>query len=310
MRDPYEILGVQRTDNDAAIRAAYRKLAKRHHPDVNPGKPEAAERFKEISTAYDLLSDKDKRARFDRGEIDAQGHDVPPERPFYRDFQQGPGQERYQANGGFTQEDIEAFFAQAFGQGGAHPGGAHAGGAHPGGARQGFKARGRDVHYGLTVSFVDAANGTTRRLALPDGKTLDVRIPPGTEDGHMLRLRGQGGPGIGGGPAGDALIEIAVAPDPHFHRDGDDIIVDLPVTVQEAVLGCSLEVRTIRGSVRLTIPPGSGTGTRLRLRGRGIREGHQFVQLQVVQPPGDEPELAEFLKTWTPRKPFNPREGA
>jgi DnaJ-class molecular chaperone len=301
MKDPYEILGVQRTDNETAIRAAYRKLAKKHHPDVNPGKPEAVERFKEISTAYDLLSDKEKRARFDRGEIDAEGHEVPPERPFYRDFQQGAGQERYQTNGGFTQEDIEAFFSQAFAQGG---------GARSGRAGAGFAARGRDVHYGLTVSFVDAANGTTRRLALPEGKTLDVRIPPGTEDGHMLRLRGQGGPGIGGAAAGDALIEITVAPDPQFHREGDDIIVDLPVTLQEAVLGSSLQVPTVRGPVRLSIPPGSGSGTRLRLRGRGIRSGHQFVQLQVVVPPGDEPELAAFLKDWTPRHPSNPREGS
>jgi DnaJ-class molecular chaperone len=300
MRDPYEILGVQRSDDDAAIRSAYRKLAKRHHPDVNPGKPEAAERFKEISAAYDLLSDKEKRARFDRGEIDAEGHEVPPQRPFYRDFQDQPGAERYASNGGFSQEDIEAFFAQAFSQ-------QHGGRAGNGGAQ--FKARGRDVQYGLTVSFVDAANGTTRRLALPDGKTLDVQIPAGTEDGHILRLRGQGGPGLGGGPNGDALIEIAVAPDPHFHREGDDIIVDLPVTIQEAVLGASIEVPTIRGPVRLNIPAGSGTGTRLRLRGRGIRHGHQFVQLEIVLPPGDEPGLAEFLKTWTPTKPFNPREG-
>lgn len=302
MRDPYEILGVQRSDNDAAIRAAYRKLAKRHHPDVNPGKPEAVERFKEISTAYELLSDKDKRARFDRGEIDAEGHDVPPERPFYRDFQAGAGQgqQRYQTSGGFTQEDIEAFFSQAFNQAGAR--GRQAG--------AGFTARGRDVQYGLTVSFVDAANGTTRRLALPDGKTLDVRIPPGTEDGHVLRLRGQGGAGVGGAPAGDALIEVTVAPDPLFHREGDDIIVDLPVTLREAVLGASLEVPTVRGPVRLAIPAGSGTGTRLRLRGRGVRNGHQFVQLQVVVPPGDEPALAEFLKDWTPRQNFNPREGS
>jgi len=299
MKDPYAILGVQRTDDDKAIRTAYRKLAKRHHPDVNPGKPEALEKFKEISTAYDLLSDKDKRARFDRGEIDAEGHDVPPQRPFYRDFNQGggasAGQERYQTAGGFTQEDIESFFSQAFKSGG-----------RPG---AGFAAKGRDVTYGLTVSFVDAANGTTRRLALPDGKTLDVRIPPGTEDGHTLRLRGQGGAGVGGGTAGDALIEISVAPDPQFHRDGDDIIVDLPVTLREAVLGTSLEVPTIRGPVRLSIPAGSGTGTRLRLRGRGIREGHQFVELKVVVPPGDEPELAAFLKGWTPHTPFDPRGG-
>lgn len=297
MKDPYEILGVQRTADDAAIRAAYRKLAKKHHPDVNPDKKDAAAKFGEISSAYDLLSDKEKRAKFDRGEIDAEGHEV--HRQYYRD---APGREQYDGAGagGFTQEDLEAFMAQAFGQSGRRS---------DWGA-SGRPMRGRDMQYSLTVSFIDAAVGTTRRLALPDGKTLDVRIPPGTEDGHVLRLRGQGGAGFNGASAGDALIEITVAPDPRFHRDGDDIITDLPVTLKEAVLGVSLEVPTVHGPVRLTVPPGSGTGTRMRLRGKGIRQGHQFVQLQVVVPPGDEPELAEFLKNWTPKKSINPREGS
>jgi DnaJ-class molecular chaperone len=297
MKDPYETLGVQRTADDAAIRAAYRKLAKKHHPDVNPNKPDAAARFGEISSAYDLLSDKDKRARFDRGEIDAEGNEVHPQRQYYRDTE---GQERYQPAGGFSQEDLEAFLAQHFGE---------AGRRSDWGAT-GRPRTGRDMQYSLTVSFVDAAGGTTRRLALPDGKTLDVRIPPGTEDGHILRLRGQGGPGFNGAPAGDALIEITVAPDPRFHRDGDDIITEVPVSLKEAVLGTSLEVPTIHGSVRVSVPPGSGTGTRLRLRGKGIRQGHQFVQLQVVVPPGDEPELSEFLKSWTPRGKSNPRAGS
>ena len=297
MTDPYETLGVQRTADEAAIRAAYRKLAKKHHPDVNPDKPDAAARFGEISSAYDLLSDKDKRARFDRGEIDAEGHEVHQQRQYYRDT---PGQERYDPAGGFSQEDLEAFLAQHFGQGGRRSDWGATGQVRPG----------RDMQYSLTVSFVDAASGTTRRLALPDGKTLDVRIPPGTEDGHVLRLRGQGAPGLNGAPAGDALIEITVAPDKRFHRDGDDIVTDIKVTLQEAVLGVSLEVPTVHGPVRLAVPPGSGTGTRLRLRGKGIRHGHQFVQLQVVLPPGDEPELAEFLKTWTPRAKFSPREGS
>jgi DnaJ-class molecular chaperone len=295
MKDPYEILGVQRTADEAAIRAAYRKLAKKHHPDVNPGKPDAATRFGEISSAYDLLSDKDKRAKFDRGEIDAEGHEIHQQRQYYRDT---PGQERYETAGaGFSQEDLEAFLNQAFGR---------AGQRSDWGAT-GRPMHGRDMQYTLTVSFVDAAIGTTTRLALPDGKTLDVRIPPGTEDGHVLRLRGQGGPGYNGAAAGDALIEVTVAPDPRFHRDGDDIVTDLPVSLKEAVLGASLEVPTIHGPVRLSIPAGSGTGTRLRLRGKGIRHGHQFVQLQVVVPPGDEPDLAEFLKTWTPRKDVSPR---
>jgi DnaJ-class molecular chaperone len=299
MKDPYEILGVQRTADEAAIRAAYRKLAKKHHPDVNPDKKDAAARFGEISSAYDLLSDKDKRARFDRGEIDAEGHELHQQRQYYRDAGDAQGHERYGTAGGFSQEDLEAFFAQQFGQ---------AGRRSDWGATD-RPMRGRDMQYSLTVSFVDAASGTTRRLALPDGKTLDVRIPPGTEDGHLLRLRGQGGPGYNGAPAGDALIEITVAPDPRFHRDGDDIITDLPVSLKEAVLGATVEVPTIHGPVRLAIPPASGTGTRLRLRGKGIRHGHQFVQLQVVLPPGDEPELAEFLKTWTPKSTASKREG-
>jgi DnaJ-class molecular chaperone len=291
MKDPYAILGVQRGDDAAAIRAAYRKLAKTHHPDLNPGKPEAAERFKEISGAHELLSDPDKRARFDRGEIDAAGNEVPPERPFYRDFSDGPGgHRRYQGN--LDPEDLESLFSQAFGARG-----------------QRANARGSDAQYTLTVSFLDAANGTTRRITLPEGKTLDVRIPAGVQDGQVIRLRSQGMAGRGTGPSGDALVEISVAPHPLFRREGDDVIIELPVTVREAVVGATLEVPTIKSKVRLTIPPGSGTGTRLRLRGRGIRDGHQFVELHVVLPPADEPELAAFLKDWKPRNPFDPRAG-
>ncbi len=297
MKDPYDILGVQRSDDAAAIRAAYRKLAKRHHPDLNPGKPEAAETFKEISAAYELLSDADKRGRFDRGEIDAAGNEVFNDRAFYRDFGDSPGRQRYSTSGGFTQDDIDAFFSQSFGARGRGEGPHH------------FTARGSDARYMLTIGFLDAANGTLRRIALPEGRTLDVRIPAGVEDGQVLRLKGQGMPGIGGGPQGDALVEIAVAPHPLFRRQGDDVVIELPVTLQEAVVGATLEVPTIRGKVRLTIPPGSGSGTRLRLRGRGIREGHQFVQLHVVVRPGDEPELAAFLKDWKPRNGFDPRAG-
>jgi DnaJ-class molecular chaperone len=300
MKNPYEILGVQKTDSANAIRAAYRKLAKTHHPDLNPGKPAALERFKEISVAYDLLSDAERRARFDRGEIDASGNEVPPQRPFYRDYADAAGQSRYRGQTGFDPENLEDILAQAFGARGA--------GGHGGGSQH-FTARGSDARYTLTVGFIDAAIGTSRRITMPEGKTLDVRIPAGVRDGHVLRLKGQGMPGLGGGPAGDALVEIVVAPHTLFRREGDDIIIELPVTIQEAVVGASLEVPTIKGKVRLTIPPNSGSGTRLRLRGRGIHEGHQFVQLHIVLPPTEEPALAEFLKTWSPLHPFNPRDG-
>src|SRR5579883_1673643 len=298
MKDPYEILGVQKADSDAAIRSTYRKLAKRYHPDVNPGKPEAAERFKEISAAYDLLSDKEKRARYDRGEIDAAGNEVPPRGPYYRDFGDARGRDKYRADAGFDADDLEGIFAHAFGS---------RGGTGGGGRR--FSMRGQDAHYQLGLDFLDAVNGTTRRVTLPDGRTLDVHIPPGVQDGQVIRLKGQGMPGIGDGGPGDALVEVAVAPHPVFRREGDDIIVSLPVTLQEAVLGTNLEVPTIRGPVRLTIPPNSGRGTRLRLRGRGIEgKGHQFVELHPVLPPAEEPELAEFLRSWQPRHPINPRE--
>jgi len=298
MEDPYATLGVKRDASPEAIRAAYRKLAKKHHPDLNPGKPEAAEKFKAISAAHELLSDPEKRARFDRGEIDASGAERAPARDFYRDFGDAGGRAKYRADTGFDPEDLEAIFGQAFG-----------GGGRGGRGGRGFSARGSDAHYSLTVSFMDAANGTVQRLTLPGGQTLDVTIPPGLRDGHVLRLKGQGHPGFGDGPAGDALVEITVAPHPQFRREGNDIVLTLPVSLKEAVLGAALEVPTIKGTVRLTIPAGSGTGSRLRLRGRGIAGGHQYVELQVVLPPGEEPELAAFLKTWTPRHPHNPRAG-
>ena len=296
MEDPYVTLGVERGASADAIRAAYRKLAKKHHPDLNPGKPEAADRFKAINAANDLLSDPDKRARFDRGEIDASGAEKPPERPFYRDFGDASGRSKYRTGAQFDPEDLESILSQAFG------------GGRAGGAR-GFNARGPDAQYSLTVSFLDAANGTVRRLTLPDGKTLDVTIPAGLRDGHVLRLKGQGHPGFGDGPPGDALVEITVAPHPRFRREGNDVILDLPVTLKEAVLGATLKVPTVKGPVRLTIPGGSGTGTRLRLRGRGIGDGHQFVQLTVVVPPGHEPALEAFLKEWTPEHDVDPRAG-
>lgn len=291
MKSPYEVLGVQPDATPEAIRSAYRRLAKRHHPDVNPGKADAAETFKAIASAYAIVSDEEKRGKFDRGEIDASGAEVAPQRPYYRDFADAPGQGRYGAQGEIDPEDLEDLLS-AFG----------------GRRRPAGPARGGDAHYTLAVSFLDAANGAVRRLTLPDGRTLDVTIPAGHQDGRALRLRGQGNPGRAGGPAGDALIEISITPHPFFRREGDDVLIDLPVTLQEAVLGASVSVPTITGPLALKIPPHSRTGTRLRLRGRGIRAGHQYVVLRVVLPSEPEPALADFLRDWTPEHPFDPRK--
>ncbi len=287
MADPYETLGVRRGDSDETIRKAYHKLAKRYHPDLNPGKPEAAERFKAINAANDLLSDADKRARFDKGEIDAEGHETAAARA--GSWQQYAGEPPYAGGGGggaFNMDDLDSLFGQSFG------------GAGGGG-------RSRDVHYSVSVTFLEAANGAVRRLLLPDGRELDVTIPAGLKDGHVLRLKGQGRRGLK--DAGDALVEVSVAPHRLFRREGDDVVMDLPITLREAVVGATIDVPTVKGTVRLTIPPGSGSGTRLRLKGRGVAGGHQYVVLRPVLPPGAEPQLAEFLKTWTPAHPFNPR---
>lgn len=286
MADPYETLGVRRGDSDETIRKAYRKLAKRFHPDLNPGKPEAAERFKTINAANNLLSDADKRARFDRGEIDAEGHETPPARGSA--WQHYAGAEPY-ASGGFGADDLDTLFGQGFGD------------------RFGGAGRGRDMQYSVSVTFLEAANGAVRRLLLPDGRELDVTIPPGLRDGHVLRLKGQGRRGANG--VGDALVEVSVAPHRFFRREGNDVVLDLPITLQEAVLGATVEVPTVKGKVRLAIPPGSGSGTRLRLKGRGIAGGHQHVVLTPVLPSGEEAALADFLREWTPSKPFNPRAG-
>ena len=290
MSDPYEILGVAKGADEAAIKAAYRKLAKRHHPDLHPGDPKAASKFSEINAANDILSDPEKRGRFDRGEIDSEGHDMPPRGQYYRDAH--PGGAGPNGEAGFSEDDIAAFFSRHFNARG-----------------EGIRARGADLNYHLTLGFVEAANGTARRVQMPDGRALDVKIPAGIEDGHTIRLKGQGRAGIGGGPTGDALIEVAVAPHPFMKRTGDDVTIELPVTLKEAVLGASVSVPTIKGAVKLTIPAGSGDGTRLRLRGRGIREGHQYVVLKVAMPPGDDPALADFLRGWTPAHSFNPRAG-
>ena len=304
--DLYETLGVPRNASAEDIRSAYRKLAKTNHPDLNPGNKAAEERFKAIAPAYDILSDPARRARYDRGEIDAAG-DERSRRASYTHHADGPRGQKYRyergaaggaganANGA---EDFSDIFGDLFGQGEF--------------GRAGARMRGRDRGYTLDVAFLDAVRGATSRLSLPEGKSMDVQIPAGIEDGQMLRLKGQGGPGIGGEAAGDALIEIHILPHPLFTRSGSDILIEVPVTIAEAVLGGKISVPTTTGPVSMTVPPQSSTGTRLRLRGRGIPArgprpaGDQYVTLKIVLDPADE-ALAAFLRERPPGPGFDPR---
>ncbi len=299
---PYEILGVAPSASADDIRKAYRKLAKQLHPDLNPGKPEAEARFKSVSAAYDLLSDPEKRARYDRGEIDESGAERP--RYSYRPHAEGAEGWRYQPQGEMDLSDLEDLFA-AFGSAG--PGRRRRAGG------EGFRARGPDRSFSMTVDFVDAAKGDRKRLSLAPDEWLDVTIPPGIEDGQVLRLRGKGSPGFGGGEAGDALIEVHVAPHPLFRRDGDDVRIELPVSLAEAVLGARITVPTVTGPVTMTVPKGSDSGSVLRLRGKGIqrrgRPGDQYVTLKVVIGDPADPELAQFVEGWARRHASDPRRG-
>ncbi len=296
--DPYEILGIGRDADKDAVRKAYRRLAKESHPDLHPGDAAAEERFKRISAANILLSDPEQRARYDRGEIDAAGQERPPPRPSYREHAQGPQGRRYAPGAGSSPfgadtggEDLGDIFGDLFGRSRR---------AAPSGPR-----RGPDHEYALAVAFADAVTGATTRITLPTGATLDVRVPPGIEDGQVLRLRGKGGEGIEGGPAGDALIRVQVAADPIFTRDGDDIRTELAIDLRQAVLGGPVQVPTPAGPVAMTIPEGSDTGRTLRLRGRGVPArgdrpaGNLYVTLRVVLGPVDD-ALKTFLRDWTP----------
>jgi DnaJ-class molecular chaperone len=300
---PYEVLGVKPDASPDEIRKAYRKLAKELHPDINPGKPEAEARFKQVSAAHDLLSDAEKRARYDRGEIDESGAEQP--RYSYRPHAEGAQGWKYQPNGEMNPEDLEDILSMFGGMGGA--------GARRG-RGQGFAMPGGDRLYTLTVDFVEAAAGAKKRLSLSLDTWLDVTIPPGIEEGQVLRLKGKGGEGVGGAPPGDALIEIHVAPHPYFRREGDNILLDLPVSVAEAVLGARVTVPTVTGPVAMTIPKGSDSGAQLRLRGKGIQRrggavGDQMVTLKVVIGDSSDPELASFLETWAEKHKTDPRRG-
>lgn len=302
--DPYSALGVSRTASADDIRRAYRTLAKELHPDVRPGDKEAEERFKRATAAFNLLSDPVTKGRFDRGEIDADGNER-------MAFNSRPRQSaRAHAGAGAAASpgyggagggpsgadfDIGDIFSDLFGPGF--------------GSTRGYsRMRGRDMRFTLDIDFLDSVNGAKRRISLAEGRTLDIAIPAGVETGQVLRLKNQGAPGVQGGPAGDALVELRVRPHAFFRREGQDIHMDLSISLTEAVDGARIQAPTPGGPVALTIPAGSNTGKILRLKGKGVAaQGDQFVRLQVVLPETPDDELRKFVKKWPKRDYIPPR---
>ena len=302
MADPYSILGVPRSASEKDIKSAYRKLAKELHPDTNKDNPKATERFSEVTRAYDLLSDKDKRAKFDRGEIDADGN---PAGPFGGGFGGGGfggHQGGFRHDGGFEGgfggggPDIGDIFEGLFGG----RGGMGGMGGGMGGARRGPPPKGANVNYRLQVSFVDAATRANQRITLSDGKTVDLKLPAGLESGQQMRLGGKGEPGPGG--SGDAIVTIEIGSHPFYERDGDNIRLDLPISLAEALNGAKIKVPTVDGAVMLTVAPGSSSGRTLRLKGKGFTRkdgsrGDQLVTLQIDLP-ADDVDLKARLEGW------------
>jgi DnaJ-class molecular chaperone len=292
-------LGVGRTATADEIRRAYRKLAKELHPDVRPGDKAAEERFKRATAAFNLLSDPTTKGRFDRGEIDADGNERAAfqSRSRYSNSRAhagaGAGASGQGPFGPESAFDLGEILSDLFG-------------SNFGGGRGYTRMRGRDIRFTLEIEFLDAANGAKRRISLSEGRTLDVNIPAGVESGQVLRLKGQGGSGVQGGPAGDALVELNVRPHPFFRREGQDIHMDLNVSLTEVVEGARVQVPTPSGPVALTIPAGANTGKVLRLKGKGVAgQGDQFVRLQVVLPETPDDELKKFVKKW-PKRDYVP----
>jgi DnaJ-class molecular chaperone len=323
MRDPYEILGVSKGASEADIKGAYRRLAKKLHPDANKHDPKAASRFAELNAAYEIVGDSDKRKAFDRGEIDAEG------KPRFQGFE-GHGA---QPGGGFGPGGASHFESFSFGPDGFRRSGGGGGGfedllrgmfggAARGGAR-GFGAQfrpedfgaaaagGQDLHASLTIMLADAAKGTKTRVHLPTGKDVEVKIPAGIADGQQIRLKGQGWPSAAG-RAGDALITINVAPHPLFKPDGADLRLELPITLYEAVLGGKVRVPTLDGAVELAIPAGTNSGRTFRLKGKGLKSksgaGDLLATVRIVLPERADDEFEELMKKWRDKKPYDPRE--
>jgi len=299
MRDPYEVLGVTKGASAKDVKQAYRKLARDLHPDLHPGDTAAEDRFKDVAAAYDFLSDDEKKARYDRGEIDASGAPKA-ERQFYRQYAEtGPGGMRYSNPGDFFRDFENAdVFSDLFR-----------------GSRRGQRmTQGADIRAQVQVDFLDAVNGATRELSLPGGRKLKVTIPPGTEDSQVLRLKGQGEPAAARGEPGDLHLEIKVTPHTRFKREGNDIHLELPLTLGEAVLGGKIDVPTVDGTVNLKIPKGANSGMRMRIRGKGVASrgneprGDQYVTLQVMLPETVDPELEDFVRTWSEAHPYQPRQ--
>ncbi|MEO6842831.1 MAG: DnaJ C-terminal domain-containing protein [Bradyrhizobium sp.] len=314
MRDPYEVLGVPRGANAAAIKSAYRKLAKKHHPDSNKNDPKAAERFSELNSANEIIGDEDKRKQFDRGEIDADG------KPRFQGFPGGGDPRARGAGGGFE--------SRTFRTGGAGPGGgggfedilnsmfSGAGrGARPGGGAHfefdpGGIALDLDLNVSMAVSLEEAVNGGEKRVRLPTGKELNVKIPAGVVAGQQIRLKGQGETSPGH-PPGDLLITVSIAPHAFFKVDGNDLRVDLPITLYEAVLGGKIRVPTLGNAVELSIPKNTSSGRIFRLKGKGLPKagttGDLFVTTRIMLPDGNDAELEALMEKWRAGHPYNPR---